>query len=256
MAARSDAPKRIVILGAGSAIAEEAARAWARRGPVRFALVGRQPDRLEAVAANLRVLGAEAASYAADLDTADAAALISRMAAEMGRLDIVLLAYGTLGDQQACERDPKAASQLLHTNFISAAAWCLAAASALEAQGHGSLVVIGSVAGDRGRASNFIYGAAKGGLGILLQGLAHRLTKAGARAVLIKPGFVDTPMTAHISGRGGPLWSTPARVAAVIVKVAEPASKGRAIVYAPRFWRWIMFVIRNIPERIFHKTRL
>lgn len=255
-AAHGDTPKRIVILGALSAIAEAAAREWARRGPARFALVGRQPERLEAVASHLRVIGAEVATYMADLDTADASALTSRIAAEIGGIDIVLLAYGALGDQQASERDPKAAAQQLQTNFVSAAPWSLAAANVLEAQGHGCLVVIGSVAGDRGRASNYVYGAAKGGLGLLVQGIAHRLSKAGARAVLVKPGFVETPMTAHIQGRGGPLWSTPERVAAVIVAAADPASGAKAVVYAPWFWRWIMFVIRNIPDRVFHKTGL
>jgi decaprenylphospho-beta-D-erythro-pentofuranosid-2-ulose 2-reductase len=151
--------------------------------------------------------------------------------------------------------DPVEAQRLLATNFTSAAGWCLAAATMLENQGHGALVVIGSVAGDRGRASNYVYGAAKGGLGILVQGLAHRLARTGARAVLIKPGFVDTPMTAHIA-RKGFLWAQPETIGHAIVKAARAGSRCEPIVYAPGFWRWIMVLIRMTPSAIFHKTRL
>ncbi len=248
--------KRIVILGALSAIAEAAARIWAREPGAHLVLVGRSADRLESVAANLRALGARAETFPVDLDTADPASVFPQLVAPLGGVDIVLLAYGTLGEQKTCEQDFAAAARLMHTNFTSAAGWCLAAANVLEAQGKGVLCVIGSVAGDRGRASNYVYGAAKGGLGILVQGLAHRLSKKGARAVLVKPGFVDTPMTAHIAGRGGLLWSSPDRVARVIVKAAEPGARVPVAVYAPGFWRTIMRIIRNVPERVFHKTSL
>jgi NAD(P)-dependent dehydrogenase (short-subunit alcohol dehydrogenase family) len=113
------------------------------------------------------------------------------------------------------------------------------------------LLVIGSVAGDRGRQSNYIYGATKAGLGVLVQGLAHRLSRSGARAVLIKPGFIDTPMTA--SFKKGPLWARPGAIAAVIRRSAD---KGGPIVYAPAFWRLILLVIRTVPAAILHKTKL
>jgi decaprenylphospho-beta-D-erythro-pentofuranosid-2-ulose 2-reductase len=185
---------------------------------------------------------------------ADAAAQLDAMADRIGGVDDVLLAYGVLGDQTRAEGDIGEARQLLAVNFTSAAEWCLAAANRLEAQGHGVLLVIGSVAGDRGRQSNFIYGAAKGGLGVLVQGIAHRLAlrNSGARAVLIKPGFVDTPMTDHIA-KGGPLWASPEAVAAVIHKAAD---SGGPVVYAPFFWRFILLVIRLIPASIFHKRPL
>ena len=112
--------------------------------------------------------------------------------------------------------------------------------------------MIGSVAGDRGRGSNYIYGASKAGLGVLVQGIAHRLARSGARAVLIKPGFVDTPMTAGVA-RKGPLWASSETVARTIVASAD---RGGPIVYAPVFWRAIMFVVRNLPSTIFHRTRL
>ncbi len=246
------APKRIVILGAASAMAEAAGRLWAAEG-ARLALVGRNADRLEAIAADLRARGAAAVEIeVADCASVDAAVTLDALAKRLGGLDVVLLAYGVLGDQSQLERDPAATADLLQTNFVSAAAWCLAAADCFERQRSGTLVVIGSVAGDRGRASNYVYGASKAGLAILVEGLAHRLAKSGARAVLIKPGFVDTPMTAHITKKG-PLWAQPEALGRTIVKAAD---KGGPVVYAPFYWRGIMVVIRNVPAPIFHRTNL
>jgi short-subunit dehydrogenase len=248
----SAAARRIAILGAASAIAEAAARLWAVDG-ARFALVGRNSDRLQAIAADLKARGAaQAEAVVADCAAADAEAVLERIAGVLGGLDVVLAAYGVLGDQARLDRDADAAQVVMQTNFISATGWCLAAANRFERQRSGSLVVIGSVAGDRGRASNYVYGASKAGLGVLVEGLAHRLAKSGARAVLIKPGFVDTPMTAAVIEKG-PLWASPEAVAKVIVAAAD---RGGPVVYAPWFWRGIMFVVRNVPSAIFHKTNL
>jgi short-subunit dehydrogenase len=247
----SGAAKRIVILGAASAMAEAAARLWAAQG-ARIALVGRNGARLDAIAADLKARGAaEAATLETDCATADAASELAALANRFGGLDIVLLAYGVLGDQATLERDPAAVADLMRVNFTSAAAWSLAAANLFEAQKSGALVVIGSVAGDRGRQSNYVYGASKAGLGVLVQGLAHRLARSGARAVLIKPGFVDTPMTAAYPK--GPLWAKAGDLGAIIVAAAE---KGGPVVYAPWFWRFIMLIIRCVPAGIFHKTKL
>jgi decaprenylphospho-beta-D-erythro-pentofuranosid-2-ulose 2-reductase len=248
----TDASKRVVILGATSGIAEAAARIWAARG-ARFALVARNPEKLSAVAADLKARGAALTeTIVADCADVDVPATLKRIVEALGGIDIVLLAYALPGDQQACESAPEATAEVLRTNFTSAAAWCLAAASILEAQGSGALVVIGSVAGDRGRGSNYVYGASKAGLGALVEGIAHRLARSGARAVLIKPGFVDTPMTAGIANKGL-LWAKPEGIASTIVAAAE---RGGPVVYAPAFWRAIMFVVRNVPSAIFHKTRL
>ena len=246
------AAKRVVILGATSAIAEAAARLWAHDG-AHLVLVGRNAERLGAIADDLRIRGAAAAhAVVLDLATADAQGELDRMANLIGSIDLVLLAYGVLGDHAAAERDAAAARRILETDFLSAGAWCLAAADYLASRRAGVLIVVGSVAGDRGRMSNYIYGAAKGGLAILTQGIAHRLAPTGARAVLIKPGFVDTPMTAHMGPKGF-LWSGPDVVAAVIRKAAEG---GGPIVYAPWWWRFIMLMIRLAPWRIVHKTKL
>jgi NAD(P)-dependent dehydrogenase (short-subunit alcohol dehydrogenase family) len=115
--------------------------------------------------------------------------------------------------------------------------------------------VIGSVAGDRGRRSNYVYGAAKGGLGILVQGIAHRLASSGARAVVVKPGFVDTPMTAAITKKGL-LWAKPQRIAEIIIQASTPKAPRSPVIYAPYFWRWIMYVVRFMPNFIFHRTQL
>lgn len=248
-------PTRIIILGALSAIAEAAAREWSRRSGVRLMLAGRDASRLHAVANDLRLRGAEVETFVADLTTADAEAAFAEMVKRLGGVDVVLLAYGVLGEQAEAETTPAHAQQVLVTNFNSAAAWCLAAANVLERQRSGSLIVIGSVAGDRGRASNYVYGAAKGGLGILVQGLAHRLAKAGARAIMMKPGFVDTPMTANIDQKGL-LWASPETIGKAIVRTANQSTRNRPVVYAPGFWRWIMLAIRTTPAIIFHKTRL
>jgi decaprenylphospho-beta-D-erythro-pentofuranosid-2-ulose 2-reductase len=248
----TEAPKRVVILGATSAIAEAAARIWAEKG-ARLVLVGRNAERLEAVAADLTARGAALAEILAqDCAEAEPTAELPRVVEALGGLDVVLLAYGVLGDQAQLERDPAAVADLLRTNFTSAVAWCQAAAAVLERQRSGALLVIGSVAGDRGRGSNYVYGASKAGLGVLVEGIAHRLARTGGRAVLIKPGFVDTPMTAGVA-RKGPLWARPEAVARTIVASAD---RGGPVVYAPAFWRPIMLVVRNVPSAIFHKTRL
>jgi short-subunit dehydrogenase len=248
----TETPKRIAILGAASAIAEEAARIWAAHG-AHLVLVGRNAERLDAIAADLRARGAaKAEALVADCAEVDPTSELSRIVEILGGLDVVLLAYGVLGDQTRLERDPTATADLLRTNFTSAAAWCQAVAAVLEDQRAGALLVVGSVAGDRGRGSNYVYGASKAGLGVLVEGIAHRLARVGARAVLIKPGFVDTPMTAGVA-RKGPLWARPETVARLIVASAD---RGGPVVYAPAFWRAIMFVVRNVPSAIFHRTRL
>lgn len=243
---------RIIVLGALSDIAEATCRLYAAEG-AKLVLAGRDRKRLESVAADLRVRGAAQVEVASgDLAKIDPEKSLADWGAKLGGVDIILLAYGALGDQRDVERDLGAAATLIDVNFKSAALWCLAAANELEAQRHGALVVIGSVAGDRGRQSNYLYGATKAGLGILVQGIAHRLAPSGARAVLIKPGFVDTAMTAHIEKKGA-LWSSPEKVAALIRKAA---ASGRPIAYVPGYWRLIMTVIKSVPAQIFHRTKL
>jgi len=244
---------RIVILGALSAIAEATARRFAASGAA-LVLVARDEARLKELAADLMVRGATCAHIAlCDLAAEpDPEGRMRTWSDLLGGVSVALIAYGVLGDQAASEKDLALTQQQIAVNFTSAALWAQAAANLLERQRGGTLLVIGSVAGDRGRASNYVYGAAKAGLATLTQGIAHRLTRSGARAVTIKPGFVDTPMTAGLA-KGGPLWATPAQVADVIVRAAE---KGGPVAYAPWFWRYILLIIRAVPAFLFHKTKL
>lgn len=246
---------KVIILGALSAVGEATARLYAAQGAA-LVLAGRHAGRLLAVAADLKVRGAAQVEIA-EMDLAKAGGAAIEAALDgwreaLGGIDHVVLAYGVLGDQSALERDLDASGELIDINFRSAALWCLAVAARLEGQKSGSLVVLGSVAGDRGRQSNHIYGASKAGLAVLVQGLAHRLAASGARAVVVKPGFIDSPMTAHLP-KGGPLWSSPVQIAAVVRAAAD---KGGPVVYAPGYWRMILLVIRLVPSFIFHKTRL
>lgn len=247
--------RNIIILGALSAIAEETARLYAAQG-ASLVLAARNGERLDRLAADLKIRGAaRCESVAMDLAQEERAApSFTRMVDALdGPVDAVFVFYGALGEQRAEERDITAALQSIRINFTSAAAWCLAAANRLEHQGHGVLVVVSSVAGDRGRQSNYIYGSAKAGLSVLVQGIAHRLAPKGAHAVVAKLGFVDTPMTAHITKKGA-LWARPAAVAAQLVAIA--AKPERPVVYVPGFWRLIMTIIRAVPAPVFHKTKL
>ncbi|RJF70782.1 SDR family NAD(P)-dependent oxidoreductase [Rhodopseudomonas palustris] len=242
-------PLRVLMLGAASGIAQATARLYAAEGAV-IGLAGRNSERLGSIAADLAARGAgQTEIFELDLVSAEPSSALAGMVAKLGGIDHVILAYGVLGDQALAERDLAAAEAILDVNFRSAAGWSLAAANVLEQQGRGSLVVLGSVAGDRGRRSNYVYGAAKAGLAVLIEGIDHRFRGRGPRAVIVKPGPTDTAMTTGMA-KGGPLWATPEAVAAVVRKAAD---KGGPVVYAPARWWLIMTIIRAIPAAIFNK---
>jgi len=247
--------ERIAIFGATSAIAEACARRFVAQRRHLF-LVGRNADKLEAVAQDLRcraAAGQVIETAQADLDDLGRhEALLEQAERALGGLDAVLIAHGTLSDQAACERSVERMLKEVHTNALSVLSLLTLAANRFEARRSGTIAVISSVAGDRGRASNYVYGSAKGFVTLFMQGLRNRLSRSGVRVVTIKPGFVDTPMTAHLKKRGV-LWATPDRVARGIVRAMQ---RGRDEVYLPWFWRAILFVIRHIPERIFKRMRL
>lgn len=242
----------VVIFGATSAIAQACARLLAAEGG-RFFLVARQADNLNAVADDLRVRGASSVNNAvADLLELGRHRELCRAAqVQLGCIDIAVVAHGVLPDQARCEVDSDQAQRAIAANFTSAASLLLELAPILEAQRQGSLVVFGSVAGDRGKRSNYIYGAAKAGLHVLQQGLMTRLAPLGVHVLLVKPGFVDTPMTAGF--RKGLLWTTPERAARAIVGAIE---RRRMTIYVPWYWRAIMLVIRILPDRIFVRLKL
>jgi decaprenylphospho-beta-D-erythro-pentofuranosid-2-ulose 2-reductase len=244
----------ILIIGASSAIAQSAARIYAEEGG-RLFLVARDAARLDVIADDLRVRGArQVDTLAADLLEHDRHPEIIEAALDaMPELDIVLIAHGVLPDQEACQASVAATLESMDVNFLSVVSLLTPLANRLEERGGSTIAVISSVAGDRGRQSNYVYGAAKSALDTFLQGLRNRLSKAGVHVLTIKPGFVATPMTAHIEGRSGPLWASPDDIAEGIAKAID---KEKNVVYLPGFWALIMLIIRNIPESIFKKLSL
>lgn len=244
--------KNILVIGATSAIAEATARIWAGEGH-RLFLIGRNAERVNVIAADLKVRGAESV-HVGLLDVNDLAhheASIDSAIEALGGIDIALIAHGTLGDQKACERDFSLALGELNTNAISVLSLLHHLANRFEAQGHGIIAAISSVAGDRGRQSNYVYGTAKGAVTIFLQGLRQRLHKAGVHVLTVKPGFVDTPMTQDF--KKGLLWAKPEAIAK---RIAIGVERQRCVIYAPLFWRFVMLVIRLIPETFFRKINL
>lgn len=245
--------RNILILGATSAIAEATARRFAAAG-ARFYLVGRNADKLAAIAHDLEIRSGQAVySESLDLDLLDQhPALLSRAEKALGGIDVALIAHGVLPDQQACQQSVPMTLAAIHTNALSVISLATLLANSFETRGQGVVVAIGSVAGDRGRASNYVYGAAKGMVGLFLQGLRNRLAGKNIQIITIKPGFVDTPMTAAFEKKGL-LWAQPDQIAQGIVTAVE---RRRDVIYLPWFWRWIMLVILHIPEGIFKRTKL
>jgi len=244
---------KILIIGATSAIAQATARIMAARGDA-LVMVGRSEEKLKAVADDLLVRGAERVDFTAmdANETAKHEPLIGTVYEMLGGLDTVLIAHGVLPDQEACQKEFDEAEKSLQTNFMSVVSLLTPIANRFEQQKHGCIAVISSVAGDRGRQSNYVYGTAKAGVSTLLSGLRNRLSRAGVAVVDIRPGFVDTPMTAAFEKKGF-LWAKPEAIAKGIIKAID---KRKDIVYLPFFWRWIMLIIRCIPERIFKKLGL
>lgn len=245
-------PTRILVLGATSAIATAVCRQLI--GPdACFFLVARSPAKLDAVRNDLLTRGATAVTTRAfDLNDVNAhAQMLSEAAADLGSIDLALLAHGILGNQEQAQSNYASAYAILHTNFISATSLITWLANYFENARKGTLAVISSVAGDRGRKSNYVYGASKGALNIFLDGVRNRIDRSGAHVLTIRPGFVSTPMTAHLPQ--GWLFASPSKVAAGIVN-AIAARKD--VVYVPGFWRPIMFAIRSVPEFVFKKLNL
>jgi hypothetical protein len=246
---------KIAIFGATSAIAAAAAREFCARGDSLF-LIGRNGQKLQAIVEDLSVRkGADqiVASATADLCVrALHAGLLAQAREKLGGLDVVLIAQGSLPDQKACEASVEATLAEIDTNALSVISLATLAGNDFERQRQGAIVVIGSVAGDRGRQSNYVYGAAKGMVAIFCQGLRNRLAKSGVTVTLIKPGFVDTPMTAAFDHKGF-LWAQPGAIGKLIVCAT---ARGADEVYTPAFWGLIMRVIMAIPERVFKRLKL
>lgn len=244
---RNPAPKRILVLGATSGIAEASIRLWANRGESLF-LVARNADRLAAVAADARTRGAHLVETAVtDLDhTGSHAELLAHAINALGGLDVAYLALGLLGEQSRAERQFPEAGQILHTNFVAPASLLTWLANYCAQRHAGTLAVLSSVAGDRGRKSNYVYGSSKAGLTAFVDGLRNRVDREGVRVLTIKPGPVKTSMTEGMKGQAK--FADVNKVAATIVKAIDRGPKGPDVLYVPGIWRFIMTAVGIIPE--------
>ena len=247
-------PHRIVIIGATSSIAEHCARLWVQRGSCELILVGRDATRTGSIAADLRVRSAQAVVDVRTVQFDDAQA-IAQLASALnadGPLDTVLIAHGSLPEQAVCQEDLEANAEALNVNGVSPVLFAEAFASHMARANRGTLVIIGSVAGDRGRRSNYVYGAAKGLVTRYAQGLQHRFAGSGVKVVLIKPGPTDTPMTSHLKQQGAKL----APVQDVARQIVAAAASGTAVAYAPGKWALIMMIVRHLPAFVFNKINI
>jgi decaprenylphospho-beta-D-erythro-pentofuranosid-2-ulose 2-reductase len=238
---------KIVIIGATSAIAKATARLYAERKEDIF-LIGRDQQRLIELAQDLSIRGAASVGQLAlDLSqTEQHGAAIAQALEFLSSIDVALICHGSLPNQEHAEVDFEVAQREININGLSVISLLTVLSAKMKEQQHGTLAVITSVAGDRGRQPNFVYGAAKAMVSTYLQGLRGKLLSAGVHVVDIRPGLVDSPMTAHLDK--GPLWSTPQQIARKIVTAIDRNSH---TVYAPGYWRLIMALVRSVPEFIF-----
>jgi short-subunit dehydrogenase len=244
-------PRRVLVLGATSLIAQHVARELARGG-ARFLLVARDRARLEAVADDLRVRGATVDVEVSDLDDVSShRALVARADDALGGFDVAIAAQGVLGDPSEYDVDGAAAARVVVANAVGPISLLTEVACRMAPRGHGCIVGLSSVAGDRGRGSNAAYGAGKAALSAFLSGLRARLSRSGVHVLTVKPGPVDTPMTAHLPK--GPMFASPEAVARDVVRAIE---RRRDVLYTPARWRLVMAVIRAIPERVFKRLTL
>jgi len=241
-----------VIFGATSALGQEVARNLLLTGTCKsFLLLARDSSSLEKVANDLVIRGARVDSLVIDLDDMGRH---DELVGSVSDADSFWFFYGTLPEQSAVEKSWDATEASMRTNFLSCASLLLRISNMLELKNAKStLVVVSSVAGDRGRKSNYIYGTAKGALSLFCQGLRNRFSGSNIHVLTVKPGFIDTPMTRNIEKKPTFLWVSPAVVAQHIVKAFR---NKKNTVYIPWYWRYILFVVKAIPENIFKRMSL
>ena len=243
-------PQSVLVLGGASEIAQAIVAGLVPGRCRTVILAGRPSERLYAAAAAAKAAGADVVETVA-FDTTDltgAPTAVTATFERFGDIDLVLAAAGALGDQAELESDPLAAAELITTNFTGLAAALLAAAAALRAQGHGRIVVISSVAGERARKANFVYGSTKSGLDAFSQGLGDSLVGTGVGVTIVRPGFVVGRMTEGMDP--APFSTTPEAVAEAVVKGIE---SGAEVVYAPPVLRWVFAVMRQLPRAVWRR---
>ena len=248
----AETPKKILVLGATSGIAEATCRIWVAQGAQLY-LIARNADKLAAMAADLKLRGASSVGTAVtDLnDTEKHADLLAHAVNSLTGMDIAYIALGVMGDQAKAEQDFEQAAQMIYTNFMVPVSLLTWLANYCVQRRSGVLAVISSVAGDRGRKSNYLYGSSKAGLTAFLAGLRNRVDREGVTVMTIKPGPVKTAMTAGM--KGAEKFADVKKVAAAIVKGID---KRVDELYVPSIWLPIMLIVRHIPDRIFKKLNL
>lgn len=246
-------PQSAFVLGGGSDIALATLRALVARRLRTIVLAGRDPSALEKAADELRGLGATTVEVepfdALDVDSHEA--LVERVFDRHPHLDVVLLAFGVLGDQDEAERSSAEAARIVTTNYVGAVTTGLAVARRLRAAGSGVLVVLSSVAGERARRANFVYGSSKAGLDAFAQGLGDALHGSGARVMIVRPGFVRSSMTEGMDA--APFATTPEAVADAI---AAGLASGAEVVHVPPLLRWVFSALRHVPRPVFRRLPL
>ena len=245
--------KRIAIIGATSSIAEHCARLWAQEEGIHLVLIGRNMPKLERVAADLKVRQPLLSIELIEADFINPKAIqatVDNMFSQ-GPITTALIAHGTLPDQTDCQSNLELCQSTLEVNGVSPSLFAEAFAQHMSKLNAGCIAIIGSVAGDRGRRSNYVYGAAKGLVTRYAQGLQHRFAGSGVQVTLIKPGPTDTPMTAGMDGKGK--FASPEDVAKIIIDGIE---KKKSVIYAPGKWQIIMMVVRHLPSFIFNKMNI
>ena len=240
-----------LVLGGGSEIAHATMRALVPSGCRTVVLAARQPDQLSALVGELTQLGATTV-HTIEFDAADIAAhasTVDKCFADTGDIDLVVLAFGVLGHGAGIDTPPEAAADAVITNYVGAVSSGLAVARRMREQGHGTIVVLSSVAGERARRSNFVYGSSKAGLDAFAQGLGDALAGSGVRVLVVRPGFVHSKMTTGLDP--APFATTPDAVAAVIT---DALASNKEIVWAPPILHWVAMVFRHLPRAVWRKV--
>ena len=244
------AVQSVLVLGGGSDIARATVHKLVTRRARTIVLAARDVDALEPTITELRALGAttvEAVPFDAH-DTERHAAFVDDVFERFGDIDLALLAFGVLGDQEEAERDSAAAVDIVTTNYVGSVSVSVPLVQRMREQGHGTIVALSSVAGERARRANFVYGSSKAGMDAFFQGLGDSLVGSGVKVMIVRPGFVHTKMTAGMDA--APLSTTPEAVADAIVRGLE---RGRETVWVPPPLRYVMSVLRHVPRPVFRK---
>jgi decaprenylphospho-beta-D-erythro-pentofuranosid-2-ulose 2-reductase len=246
--------QHIVIIGATSSIAEHCARLWVHEKPLRLTLVGRDESRLKRVADDLLVRSPQSQFLVLSTDFINPTSIekLAIFIQEKYPIDIVLIAHGMLSEQTKCQENLLDCAESLQINGVSPVLFAEAFASHMSKRNHGTIALIGSIAGDRGRASNYVYGAAKGLISRYSQGLQHRFSGSQVSVVLIKPGPTQTPMTRDLAAQSKKMAS----VELVALAIVAGIKARKTTVYTPSIWKYVMLTIRHLPNFIFNKLKI